>query len=292
MLFERTADAVMVINNGLFVDCNDAAVNLLRYENRNQILNTHPSDLSPEKQPCGRSSYEKANEIIALAFEKGSHRFEWVHKRADGEVFPVEVILTAIPMGEKKILHVVWRDITERKQAEIALRESEEYLRAIFQASPFSIAINRRSDGVIVDVNDTYINNSGYSREELIGKKPTDLDLFMDFEDYARIKEMIYRDGFVSGYEIKKRNKQGKITTGLVYSRIIELRGEQYILSLVIDITEKKELEEQLLQAQKMETIGVLAGSVAHDFNNLLTCILGYSAMAPERSAHRRSSQT
>jgi len=124
-LFEGSADATLIIDDNKFVDCNDAVVQMLRYRNRADLLRTHPSELSPPMQPDGRSSYEKADEMMAIAYERGSHRFEWDHKRADSEVFPVEVLLTAIPVGEKKILHVVWRDITKRKRIE---REREDLI--------------------------------------------------------------------------------------------------------------------------------------------------------------------
>ncbi len=125
-LFERSADAILIIEGETFVDCNEATVRMLRYESREQVLETHPAQLSPPTQPDGRDSYEKANEMIALAFQKGSHRFEWEHVRANGEVFPVEVLLTAVQRGDERILHVVWRDITERKQLEAHLRQSQK----------------------------------------------------------------------------------------------------------------------------------------------------------------------
>ncbi len=123
-LFEKSADAVLIIEGDKFVDCNPATVKMLGYTNKNELLKTHPSQLSPETQPDGRISFEKANEMMSIAFNQGSHRFEWDHKRSNGEVFPVEVLLTAIPIGERQLLHVVWRDITERKKME------EELLRA------------------------------------------------------------------------------------------------------------------------------------------------------------------
>ena len=83
-LFERSADAILIIEGETFVDCNDAAVEMLRYSTKEEVLQTHPSELSPPLQPDGRSSFEKANEIMAFAFEKGSQRFEWDHLRADG----------------------------------------------------------------------------------------------------------------------------------------------------------------------------------------------------------------
>jgi two-component system cell cycle sensor histidine kinase/response regulator CckA len=121
-LFERSADAILFIEGETFVDCNQAAVEMLRCRNKAEVLSTHPSELSPPFQPDGRSSYEKASEMIAIAFERGNHRFEWNHMRADGEVFPVEVLLTAV--GER--LHVVWRDISERKALETKLRDAQK----------------------------------------------------------------------------------------------------------------------------------------------------------------------
>lgn len=123
-LFERSSDAILIIEGETFVDCNQATVEMLRYASREQVLRTHPSELSPEVQPDGRQSFEKANEMIRIAFERGSHRFEWDHMRADGEVFPVEVLLTAVEEGGKRTLHVVWRDITERKRLEDRLRHA------------------------------------------------------------------------------------------------------------------------------------------------------------------------
>jgi len=126
-LFERTGDAILIIENGQFRDCNEATVRLLRYGGKAELLNTHPSQLSPPHQPDGRASYEKAEEMMRIAMERGSHRFEWEHKRADGEVFPVEVLLTAVSVEEdRQILHTVWRDITDRKLAEEKLLQAQK----------------------------------------------------------------------------------------------------------------------------------------------------------------------
>jgi len=123
-LFERSADAILIIEGDKFISCNDAAVEMLRYGSREEVLQTHPSELSPPSQPDGRDSFEKANEYMAIAFSRGSHRFEWDHRRADGEIFPVEVLLTAVQEPGRETLHVVWRDITERKMLEDQLRQA------------------------------------------------------------------------------------------------------------------------------------------------------------------------
>jgi diguanylate cyclase (GGDEF)-like protein/PAS domain S-box-containing protein len=126
-LFQKSADAFLLIEGDTFIDCNPAAITMLGYQSKEEFLNLHPSQLSPTVQSDGTSSFEKANEMINIAFEKGNHRFEWEHKRQNNEVFPVEVLLTAIHVGETELLHVVLRDITERKKQENRLEYIAHY---------------------------------------------------------------------------------------------------------------------------------------------------------------------
>ena len=127
-LFEDSAEAILLIEDNQFIDCNRAALTMLRMTAQQQIHDSHPSVLSPEFQPDGRRSDEKADEMIALAFQQGSNLFEWEHLRADGEPFLTEVLLTPILHRERRLLHVVWRDITERKKAEEELRLHRDHL--------------------------------------------------------------------------------------------------------------------------------------------------------------------
>lgn len=125
-LFEMSGDAILVIENNTFVDCNQAVVKMLGYKTKEELLNTHPSELSPEKQPDGRFSYEKAQEMMSLALKNGSHHFEWMHTRANGENFPVEVWLSKVEFDHRILINTIWRDLTEKKKIERTLRKNIE----------------------------------------------------------------------------------------------------------------------------------------------------------------------
>jgi PAS domain S-box-containing protein len=125
-LFERSADAILIIEGERFIDCNQAAVEMLRAKNREQVLQTHPSELSPPTQEDGCDSREQANAMIAAAIRDGNRRFEWTHRRVDGTDFPVEVLLTMVSRGERQRLHVIWRDISDRRRLEEELRHTQK----------------------------------------------------------------------------------------------------------------------------------------------------------------------
>ncbi|PSB53671.1 serine/threonine protein kinase [filamentous cyanobacterium Phorm 6] len=127
-LYEQSGDAILLLDGGAFIDCNSATVKMMRCTDKQQLLSLHPAQLSPEIQPDGRESFEKSQEMTATAFLRGSHRFEWMHRRTDGEDFWVEVLLTLIPVDGKEILHTVWREIGDRKQAESALHSKNQEL--------------------------------------------------------------------------------------------------------------------------------------------------------------------
>ncbi len=121
ILFEDAADSILLLKVGRFTDCNAATLALLGYADKAQLLNKTPAELSPELQPDGRPSSEKAAAMIAIAQELGRHRFEWDHLRADGSIVPVEVSLTALQIRDETVLHTAWRDISARRKSEAAL---------------------------------------------------------------------------------------------------------------------------------------------------------------------------
>ena len=121
-IFYNASDALLLIDHNSFIDCNEATVKLLNAGSKETVLITHPSELSPKKQADGRDSFEKANEMIKIAYKNGFHRFEWLHKKITGEVFPVEVSHTLIEYNNKIMLHTLWKDLTDTRIKEKQLK--------------------------------------------------------------------------------------------------------------------------------------------------------------------------
>ncbi|MCU7921552.1 MAG: EAL domain-containing protein [Candidatus Thiodiazotropha sp. (ex Dulcina madagascariensis)] len=167
LLFELSEDPMLVIQDDLFVLANDAVGRVLGYDKLDSLRQVHPSRLSPERQPDGRLSLDKANEMMELAYTKSYHRFEWQHLKKDGQSLLIEVSLTRIPYEGKSALFCVWHDITDWRRAEQGLREKTVYLNGVLSAS-----IKVGFVATDTDLNVTYYNQTAV---QIFGLKPDEL---------------------------------------------------------------------------------------------------------------------
>jgi two-component system, cell cycle sensor histidine kinase and response regulator CckA len=235
------------------------------------------------------------SEMVASHMQKvvvtGGDRFESKHRRKDGSLFDVEASVQYSPL-EQRLCFVFIRDITAQKQAEQTLQESENRFRISFYTSPDAVNINQLDDGCYVEVNEGFIRLTGYTPADVLGKSSLEINLWCNPEDRKKLVNELRDKGYCENLEAEFRRKDGSIGVGLMSARVLEWQGEAHILSVTRDITAHKQLENQLIQMQKMESVGRLAGGVAHDFNNMLGVILGYSEMAIEQVAEDQSLHT
>ncbi len=267
-------DAILLIDRETFVDCNQATAKMLGYPTREEFLMKHPSELSPPFQPDGKPSFEKANEMMNLAFQNGFHRFEWMHKKVDGEIFPVEVSLTPVVVHGKNVLHCLWRDLTDYKR----IQNQVHQLSQAMEQSP-SCAVITDKEGRIEYVNQRFVELTGYSREEVLGQNPR---ILKSGEHPSEFYKDLW-DTILAGEDWQgqfcNRKKNGELYWEMAH--IAPLRDEKgaitHFVAMKEDVTYRKQIEEQLRHSLRMEAVGRLAGGIAHDFNNMLTVINGYS---------------
>lgn len=171
-----------------------------------------------------------------------------------------------------------------REKARLELHASEDRYRKTFETTPYSITISRQDDGRLLQVNEAFTRLSGYSQEEAVGRTVYDLDLIPRPGERERFVRIMQEQGEVENFEIQYRTKDGRILDTLLSARPLVYDGQECLVAVVLDITERKHaeeetrhLEQQLRHSQKMEAVGTLAGGIAHDFNNLLLAVQGYA---------------
>jgi len=370
-LFESANDAIFTVEGNVFTDCNPKTLEMFGCTKKEEILGKSPWRFSPETQPDGRSSKEKAQELFSSCIEGEDQRFYWRHSRMDGTEFDAEITLNCVDLGDKMMIQAIVRDtteqmervehlredeellkallnapvesamlvdtdgkilaindiaaerlekstdelvglgmsdylppdlvesrravghevvrtkapvrfederagrrfenslypvidtegevnaiavyakdVTERKKTEKDLKVSEEKFSKLFQTSPNVLVISSLEDGRIIDMNDQGIRKLGYERDEIVGKTRDELKI-VDPEDLKKLIEMLQRDGYYSDVELQATLKDGSKRFGLFHGHLIDIEGETYLFQTIVDLTERKEMEEALRSSEE-----------------------------------------
>ncbi len=285
---EHAPEAIVVYDLALdhFIDANRNAERLFGLT-RAELLTRGMSDVTPAEQPDGRTSQDVVAEYVSRALAGEAPAFEWVHTHSTGREIPCEVHLVQLPFEGRLLLRSSMMDISERKAALDTLTR----LQTAIDSSLNGVAM-ADLDGRISYANRAVLQIWGYQHaSEVLGR---DVSIFWrPRSDALRVAEALRRDGIWSGELTAVRPDN---TSRVLRVNASLFRDSQDVptgmLASFADITEEKRLQTQLLQAQKMESIGRLAGGVAHDFNNLLTVMKGYIELSlsslREDSALRR----
>lgn len=247
-LFESSRDAIMTLEPPAwrYTSGNRSAMQMFMAKDEEEFSSREPWTYSPELQPDGRKSQEKGREMIETAMHNGSHLFEWTHRRNNGEIFPATVLLSRVDLAGKVFLQATVRDITDRRQAEEQLRESEKKYRDFFTTSRDPVFITS-PDGRWIDFNDSALEMFGYSSREELMSLPV-AALYENPEDRRALMQRIETNDYVRDYPVRLTRKDGRVIDTLVTS--VPLRGEDGVVTSFIgsirDITDLRRAEERI----------------------------------------------
>jgi len=249
-LFEAAAEAIFLMRGDRFIECNTRTLEIYGCT-RDQIIGQTPDRFSPERQPDGRLSKDKALEFINAALDGKPQAFEWLHIRDDGSLFDAEVTLSRLDLtGEKLVLAIV-RDVTRRKKAEEALRESEERYRRLVAALPDGIGVHIR--GKLVFINPAGVQLFGASSDkELMGKSVLEM-VHPDYRERSRLRlETVARKGTQAPLgEVKLLRVDGQAFDGELTTLPFIYHGSSALLTVGRDVSERKRAVEELRESEQ-----------------------------------------
>ncbi len=244
-LLERAPDPTWIVDGRRIVECNEAAIKVLGYTSRDELLNLHPAKLSPPRQPDGEDSRAKARRMTAIAKEQGLHRFEWILIKADATEFVAEMTFSIVELDDRENIYCVCRDITERKRIESLAERERVRLRTILKTASDGIHI-LDGHGMLVEANEAFLDMLGYDDSTVGELHVTDWDAQDSSEVIRdRIDSLIAQRKKVV-FETRHRRRDGSFLDVEVSASGIEIEGKGFLYAASRDISERKRTEADL----------------------------------------------
>ena len=303
LIFESIADGITVSNlDGNIIQVNDAVVSMQGYNTREELIGRNTFESIAQKD------HPRAGENLEKTLKKGrSGTIEYTLLKKDRSEFPAELSASVLSDadGNAAGFVAITRDITERKQAEDALRESEERYRALVNLGGtvgeaiVMLQDNEQGNAVQVFVSNEWPRITGYSRKELLGMSFFDL-LHPRYRESSRARHKRKMSGEIipALFEMSIIKKDGTEVPIELTSAYTTYKGEHANVAFIRDITERKQAEErekqlqaELLQSSRLASIGELAAGVAHEINNPLTGVIGFSQRLLRKSTNEEDSR-
>ncbi len=306
-LYESTSDAVTLLTETGFFDCNQAALKLFGCATKEEFYTKHPSDFSPPVQPSGIQSHILANQQIKLALEKGTNNFEWLHKRLDnGKLFYADILLDRIVLNGQEVIQSVARNIDERKEAEYKLMQSEKYYRALIENISDAIVLMNENLNVVYQ-SPSAERITGFTLDDVKGKTAFEFIHSDDAQSCVKFLQQGYANpGAPLQNQYRILNKQGHYIW--IEGTLTNLLQEENIKALVVnyrDITERKKAEADIrslnenLESRVIErtreltdaniALEAFSYSVSHDLHSPIRSLMGFTKIINKEHSNKFS---
>jgi len=247
-VFRAAPIGMGVVSNRVFQSINDRLCSMTGYS-QDELL----SKSSRMLYVCDEDFDFVGREKYLQIFESGTGTIETQWQCKDGHL--IDVLLSSAPINPQDFsadITFTALDITERNRTAEALKESQNKFALAFDASPDSVNINTLEDGVYLDINRGFTEMTGFTREDVIGKPSSEIDIWYDLADRDRLVKNLRKTGYSENLEAKFRRKDGSLTTALMSARIILLNNVPHIISVTRDIGDLKRAEQEILAQKKL----------------------------------------
>ncbi|MDZ7760398.1 MAG: PAS domain-containing protein [Desulfovermiculus sp.] len=263
-LFFNSPIGIYILQNGRFRFVNPEFQNITGYDEK-ELKGTHALDIvHPDDREMVRS---KAIEML-----KGQRNIPYMARivRKNGEIkYVLESVCSISYRGQISSLGY-FMDNTEQELIKEALRHSEEKFHKAFRSSPDWVVISTLDQGIYMEVNQTFLHTTGFTAQEVIGRSSTELGIWVDPDERDELHEILRENGRVCNAEVRFRIKSGSTLHVLWSAEVIEYGGEQCLIAVTRDITDRKFAEQEQMRREKLQGVLEMAGATCHEMNQPL----------------------
>lgn len=280
-IFDDSSDPMTIIDarSNTFVNANHAYLRFNGLTSKQELIGARPNRFIP------RETVRRIDDILTRDSQILNQEFEFPDK--GGRLVPMLLSISAIELGGTLHYVTAVRDITAIREMERKLRQSEAMLRKIFEASPDCITLARLADGTFQAVNDSFVKQFGFTREEAIGKTQRELGLWAELSQAREAMRRLRNDAVITNMELRLRHKNGTILPCLFSAALTEIGAERCVVAIVHDISELKRTEQDLVRAREAALAASTAkseflSSMSHEIRTPMNAVLGMAELLAE----------
>lgn len=282
-VFQYSPDSISIstMEEGRYIQVNQAYTVLSGYEN-DELIGCTGKELGIWVYPAER-------DVMLQYIQKQGQitNFEMHFGTKSGKIRVCLVSGGTIDIHGEVQLICILKDITQRKQVEEKLCISEERFSKAFKFSPYPMCISTLDDGRFVEANECFCRATGFSSAELIGMNVFEVGIWMNAEERNLVRDMVIKNGSLRDFETPFRTRSGEYRAFIFNAEKIEVQNVPCIFSVIMDITEKKKIEAEMLRLERLNLVGEMATNIGHEIRNPMTTVRGYLQLLAENEKYR-----